>query len=103
MRKGMLTASDLAAAIHLNPYESQFDLLLEKCNIGKRFEGNAATAVSLAIAPPMIPFRTTRKKACPADAGFFGHRWDDIGMTVTEVSLLAVRRFARGRSRGQVL
>jgi hypothetical protein len=47
MRRGMLTASDLAAAIHLNPYESQFDLLLKKCNIGKRFEGNAATAVSL--------------------------------------------------------
>lgn len=47
MRKGMLTASNLAAALHLNPYETQFDLLLKKCNIGKRFEGNAATAVSI--------------------------------------------------------
>lgn len=46
MRRGMLTASDLAAAIHLNPYESQFELLLKKCDVGKRFAGNAATAVS---------------------------------------------------------
>ena len=99
MRKGMLTASDLAAAIHLNPYESQFDLLLKKCNIGKRFEGNAATAVSLATAPPMIPFRTTRENACPSLV--LGGK--NIWMTITVVSLLAVRRFARGRSRGQIL
>jgi hypothetical protein len=80
MRKGMLTASDLAAAIRLNPYESQFDLLLKKCNIGKRFEGNAATAVSPAIAPAcgaplIIPFRSTSRRACPEDAGFVGPWW----------------------------
>ena len=60
MRRGMLTASDLAAAIHLNPYESQFDLLLKKCNIGKRFEGNAATAVSHIRTPTAPPSRQPR-------------------------------------------
>ena len=30
MREGMITASDLASAIHENPYSSQFDLIKKK-------------------------------------------------------------------------
>jgi putative phage-type endonuclease len=43
IRKGMLTASDLAAALGVNPYEKPYNLLLKKCGLGPVFTGNACT------------------------------------------------------------
>jgi putative phage-type endonuclease len=42
LREGMLTASDAATALGLNPYERPKDLLMKKCGL-KQFNGNAAT------------------------------------------------------------
>ena len=42
LRGKMLTASDLATAIGLNPYEKPKDLILKKCG-KKKFDGNRAT------------------------------------------------------------
>ena len=42
LRGNMLTASDLATAIGLNPYEKPKDLILKKCG-KKKFDGNRAT------------------------------------------------------------
>lgn len=42
LRGNMLTASDAATAIGLNPYEKPVDLILKKCGHNK-FNGNAAT------------------------------------------------------------
>lgn len=43
-RQTRLTASDAATALGLNPYETPEALLLKKCGLGERFEGNEATA-----------------------------------------------------------
>ena len=43
LRNNMLTASDAATAIGVNPYEKPNDLILKKCGL-KHFSGNAATA-----------------------------------------------------------
>lgn len=44
MRKGMLTASDVAAALGMNPYKSRAVLMKEKCcKEERRNEGSAAT------------------------------------------------------------
>jgi putative phage-type endonuclease len=42
-RKCRLTSSDAATALGINKYETQFDLLLKKCNYGPKFTGNEAT------------------------------------------------------------
>ena len=42
LREGMLTASDAATALGINPYEKPKDLLMKKCGL-KKFNGNAAT------------------------------------------------------------
>ena len=42
LRGNMLTASDLATALGLNPYEKPRDLILKKCG-KKKFDGNQAT------------------------------------------------------------
>ena len=42
LRGNMLTASDLATALGLNPYEKSKDLILKKCG-KKKFDGNRAT------------------------------------------------------------
>jgi len=42
-RKGKLTASDVAAAVHMNPYQSQRALFRKKICQGRKFTGNAAT------------------------------------------------------------
>lgn len=42
LREGMLTASDAATALGLNPYEKPKDLILRKCG-RKKFGGNNAT------------------------------------------------------------
>tara|TARA_R110002072_G_scaffold157128_2_gene307613 strand:+ start:455 stop:1150 length:696 start_codon:yes stop_codon:yes gene_type:complete len=42
LRGKMLTASDAATAIGLNPYEKPNDLILKKCGV-KKFDGNSAT------------------------------------------------------------
>jgi putative phage-type endonuclease len=42
LRGNMLTASDLATALGLNPYEKPKDLILKKCG-KKKFDGNRAT------------------------------------------------------------
>lgn len=42
LRGNMLTASDLATALDLNPYEKPRDLILKKCG-KKKFDGNTAT------------------------------------------------------------
>jgi putative phage-type endonuclease len=43
LRGNMLTASDAATAIGMNKYETAAELLLKKCGLGKKFEGNSAT------------------------------------------------------------
>ena len=43
LRHGMLTASDAATALGCNKYEKPFDLLLKKCKLAPKFEGNEAT------------------------------------------------------------
>lgn len=43
-RHTRLTASDAATALGLNPYETPEALILKKCGLGERFEGNEATA-----------------------------------------------------------
>lgn len=43
-RHSRLTASDAATALGLNPYETSDALVLKKCGLGERFEGNEATA-----------------------------------------------------------
>jgi len=42
LRGNMLTASDAATAIGVNPYEKPKDLILKKCGV-KKFGGNSAT------------------------------------------------------------
>ena len=42
LREGMLTASDAATALGVNPYEKPKDLILKKCG-RKHFDGNFAT------------------------------------------------------------
>jgi hypothetical protein len=42
LRGNMLTASDAATAIGVNPYEKPEDLILKKCGL-KKFDGNIAT------------------------------------------------------------
>jgi len=42
LREGMLTASDAATALGVNPYEKPKDLILKKCGY-KKFNGNNAT------------------------------------------------------------
>lgn len=42
LREGMLTASDAATALGVNPYEKPKDLLMKKCGL-KKFNGNMAT------------------------------------------------------------
>jgi putative phage-type endonuclease len=42
LRGNMLTASDLATALGVNPYEKPVDLILKKCGL-KKFDGNSAT------------------------------------------------------------
>jgi len=43
LRGNMLTASDAATALGVNKYETPAELLLKKCGMGKKFEGNSAT------------------------------------------------------------
>ena len=43
LRHGMLTASDAATALGCNKYQTPFDLILKKCNLGEKFTGNEAT------------------------------------------------------------
>jgi len=43
LRGNMLTASDAATALGVNKYETVDELLLKKCGMGKKFEGNSAT------------------------------------------------------------
>jgi putative phage-type endonuclease len=50
LRGTMLTASDLATAIGINPYEKPSDLLLKKCGALRNF-GNAATAHGTLLEP----------------------------------------------------
>ncbi len=50
LRGTMLTASDLASAIGVNPYEKPSDLLLKKCGAVK-WGGNAATAHGTLLEP----------------------------------------------------
>jgi putative phage-type endonuclease len=42
-RHTRLTASDVATALGVNPYESPDSLLLKKCGLGEKFMGNEAT------------------------------------------------------------
>ena len=42
-RNGLLTASDAAAALGINPYQSRKSLLIKKCNPGDEYRGNAFT------------------------------------------------------------
>lgn len=42
LREDMLTASDAATALGVNPYEKPRDLLMKKCGL-KKFDGNFAT------------------------------------------------------------
>jgi putative phage-type endonuclease len=54
MRKTMLTASDLASSLHLNPYDSQNQLLQKKCGLGPVFQGNAATRHGAALEEEVV-------------------------------------------------
>ena len=42
-RKNMLTASDYAAAMGLNPYSSPYQVVKKKCEKNNTFRGSAAT------------------------------------------------------------
>ena len=42
-RSTMLTASDVATALNLNPNKTRLALLYDKCGVGTPFEGNAIT------------------------------------------------------------
>ena len=54
MRGQMLTASDGAAAIGANKYQSPLDLILKKCGLGEPFVGNEATAHGTRLEPVAI-------------------------------------------------
>jgi len=43
MRHSMMTASDIAAIIGANKYSSRKEILLSKCGVTKKFQGNIAT------------------------------------------------------------
>ena len=51
LRGNMLTASDAAAAIGANKYQSPDDLLRKKCGLGEPFKGNQATAHGTRLEP----------------------------------------------------
>src|SRR5210317_536397 len=51
LRGNMLTASDAAAAIDLNKYQSPDDLLRKKCGLGEPFTGNEATEWGTRLEP----------------------------------------------------
>jgi putative phage-type endonuclease len=42
-REDMISASDIATAIGMNPYQKKKDLILKKCNAGPPFRGNKFT------------------------------------------------------------
>ncbi len=54
LRGNLLTASDCAAAIGANQYQSPDDLLRKKCGLGEPFLGNEATAHGTKLEPVAI-------------------------------------------------
>jgi putative phage-type endonuclease len=50
LRENMLTASDAATALGVNPYETPDGLLIKKCG-GRKFQGNEATARGTLLEP----------------------------------------------------
>ena len=51
LRGNMLTASDAAAAIGANKYQTPDDLIRKKCGLGEPFKGNEATAWGTKLEP----------------------------------------------------
>jgi putative phage-type endonuclease len=51
LRGNMLTASDLAAALGCNFFKHPETLILEKCGLAKKFEGNEHTARGIRLEP----------------------------------------------------
>lgn len=51
LRGNMLTASDLAAALGCNFFKHPESLILEKCGLTKKFEGNEHTARGIRLEP----------------------------------------------------
>ena len=73
MRKQMLTASDLAAAIGENPYERPYNLLLKKCGLGPVFTGNACTEYGAALEDTVVEKFCQKYGWRHFDAGLLRH------------------------------
>lgn len=78
LRGNMLTASDLAAALGCNFFKHPETLILEKCGLSKKFEGNEHTARGIRLEPHV---REMYEKAYQKKVYEFGllvhkeHKW----------------------------
>ena len=78
MRGNMLTASDLAAALGCNFFKHPETLILEKCGLMKKFEGNEHTERGIRLEPFV---RDLYEKKCDKKVHEFGllvhqeHKW----------------------------
>ena len=78
MRGNMLTASDLAAALGCNFFKHPETLILEKCGLMKKFEGNEHTQRGIRLEPFV---RDLYEKTCDKKVHEFGllvhpeHKW----------------------------
>ena len=74
MRGQMLTASDGAAAIGANKYQTPLDLILKKCGLGEPFVGNEATAHGTRLEPFAIEMFEER----------YGEKVNELGLIPDE-------------------
>lgn len=73
MREGMLTASDWASALKMNPYSSENKLLQKKCGVGDNFTGNFATRWGVKYEPVANALYEKWNNTTVIEFGLLGH------------------------------
>lgn len=73
LRGNLLTASDVAAAIGANAYQTPDDLLRKKCGLGEPFKGNEATAHGTKLEPVAIKMFEERYDEVVHELGLITH------------------------------
>lgn len=72
-RRRMITASDVATALGLNPYSKKKELILKKCNVGIPFTGNKYTQHGVKYEPVATYFYEMLKNAKIIEFGLIPH------------------------------
>ncbi len=75
LRGNMLTASDCAASISANKYQTPDDLLRKKLGLGEPFRGNEATAWGTKMEPV----------ACEMFEERYGEKVHELGLIPTQI------------------